>query len=148
MGMLLKHKDDKPVWSAFDWLNYKPPTIDKTPDWKNCKLLGTEKEINRRTGLTIDSMREMKYIYKSKAFSMQMKVRTFEAFSASVFLYNSELWTLTATLKKKMDSFHGRMLRQAIHIRWPYQQLNCTGKQMLNHDWEAQLAWPYDEAPK
>lgn len=40
MKELLKHKNDKPLWSALDWLtNYKPPPPkDKTPNYKNCKI--------------------------------------------------------------------------------------------------------------
>ena len=37
----------------------------------------------------------------------------------SVFLYNSELWTLTDTLEKKIDSFHRKLLRSVINICWP-----------------------------
>ena len=47
----------------------------------------------------------MDYIYKSKSLSIETKVRTFNAFASSVFLYNSELWTVTATLDKKIDLF-------------------------------------------
>ena len=86
---LRQHKDDKVLWSELDWLiNYTPPVTDKTPDWRNCKLLGskldTEKDIGRRKGLTIDSLKQMDYIYKAR----HMKIRTFNAFTASVFLYN------------------------------------------------------------
>ena len=63
--------------------------------------------------------KKMGYTYKSKKLSIAMKVRTFDAFSVSIFLYNSEIWTLTATLEKQIDSFHRRMLRKAIDIRWP-----------------------------
>ena len=124
MDTLLQHKEDKILWSELNcFVNYKPHVVDKTPDCRNCKLLGrklsTEKDINRRKGLTIDSMREMEYIYKSKAFSIQMKIRAFDAFPASVFLYNSELWTVTTTIKKQINSFQRRMLRQEINIRWP-----------------------------
>ena len=71
METLLKHKDDKPLWSELDWLfNYYPKIKDKTPDWRDCKLLGSkldsEKDFLRRRGLTIDCMRKMDYIYTSK----------------------------------------------------------------------------------
>ena len=46
-------------------------------------------------------------------------MRTFNAFASSVFLYNSELWTVTNNLEKRIDSFQRRILRQAINIRWP-----------------------------
>ena len=116
METLIQHKDDKVLWSELDWLiNYKPPVTDKIPDWRNCKLLGsnldTEKDIGRRKGLIIDSLKQMDYIYKARNMSISMKIRTFNAFTASVFLCDSELWTITATLEKKIDSFHRRMLR-------------------------------------
>ena len=120
MGTLIKHKDEKMLWSELDWLvNYKPKTKDRTPDWKDCMLLGlklgTDKDIARRKSLTINSTKKMEYIYKSNNLSFEMKLRTFNAFS--VFLYNSELWSMTATTEKIIDSFHRRMLRQAIHVR-------------------------------
>ena len=43
METLIQHKDDKPLWSELDWLtNFKPPVTDKTPDWRNCKLLDSK----------------------------------------------------------------------------------------------------------
>ena len=66
MKTLLKHKEDRPLWSELDWLIYKPKLKDKTADWQNCKLLGskldTEKDLNRRKGLTIDNMKKYKQI--------------------------------------------------------------------------------------
>ena len=123
MKTLLKNKNAKPRWSDLDWIKDKPKTKDETPDWKECKLLGskldTGKEINRRKHLTIDSMKKFESAYKSKNLSIQTKMRTFNAFAASVFLYNAELWAITSTTAKKIDSFHRRMIRQAVNIRWP-----------------------------
>ena len=123
MKTLLKHKNDKTLWSELDWLTYKPKVKNKTPDWRDCKLLGskldTEKDINRRKGITIDSMQKYKQTYKSRHLSIKTKVRTFNVFAASIFLYNSELWTITIKTANGIDSFHRRMLRQAINIRWP-----------------------------
>ena len=65
------------------------------------------------------SMKRFQDIYKSKRVSAPLKVRTFNAYSASVFLYNSELWVLTDTLEKQIDSFHRKMLRRVINIFWP-----------------------------
>ena len=43
METLIAHKEDKPLWSELDWLvNYRPEIKDKTPDWRNCKLLGSK----------------------------------------------------------------------------------------------------------
>ena len=120
---LLKRKNDRPLWSELDWLTYKPKVKDKTLDWCDCKLLGskldTEKDINRRKGLTIDSMKKLHQTYKSKHIKIKTKVRTFNTFAASIFLYNSELWTVTSKTANRIDFFQRRMLRQAINIRWP-----------------------------
>ena len=82
METLLKHKNDRPLWSELDWLTYKPKVKDKTPDWRDCKLLGskldTEKDINRRKGLTIDSMKMLQQTYKSRHISIETKVRTLQ----------------------------------------------------------------------
>ena len=130
METLLKHKEDKIKWSELDWLtNYEEPVKDDIPNWKDCKLLGskldTEKDINRRKGLTIDSMRIMNEIYSSKNLNIELKIRAFNVFTASIFLYNSELWTLTKTLEKLVDSFQRRLLRKVIGIYWPKKNIKC-----------------------
>ena len=43
----------------------------------------------------------------------------FKAYVESIFLYNSELWTLTKTLEDKIDSFQRRLLRKVIRVNWP-----------------------------
>ena len=51
-------------------------------------------------------------------------MRTFNTYVASVFLYNSELWTLTPTMDEEINSFHRRLLRYAVDIRWPEKKTN------------------------
>ena len=34
-------------------------------------------------------------------------------------MYNSELWTLTRSLEKKVDAFHRQLLRQLLNIHYP-----------------------------
>ena len=119
---LLAHKDDKVCWSALDWLvQYEPPPVkDDTPDWRNCKLLGslleTETDIKRRKQLTIVSMKKYNHIFTSKHIGNKLKIRTFNMYIGSVFLYNSENWAVNKTTSDKIDSFHRRMLRYAINI--------------------------------
>ena len=64
-------------------------------------------------------MKSFQDIYKSKGISTALKVQPLNAYSASVFMYNAELWTLTGALEKKIDAFHGKLLRRAINICWP-----------------------------
>ena len=105
-------------------MNYIPPTPENPePDWKKCKILGslldTPRDVDRRKGLTLGSMNEFDHVYKSKRIGTDLKVRNFNIYSTGIFLYNSELWTLTETQMHAIDSFHKRLLRRVINIRWP-----------------------------
>ena len=61
----------------------------------------------------------MKTIFYSH-ISVDIKVRAFNCYVSSIFLYNSELWTLISTIESLIDSFHRRLLRTAcLNIKWP-----------------------------
>ena len=97
--------------------------------WKSCKLLGslldTDNDIKRRKGLAIDTARKLHEIFMNNRISIANKMRTFNAYVTSVFLYNSELWCLKKNLRKGIDSFHRRMLRiHVLNIRWPQRVSN------------------------
>ncbi len=81
-------------------------TRNRDDIWKTCKLLGslidTEKDINRRKILSIDAFRTLKNILNSRNNNIKIKLKAFNAYVSSVFLYNSELWTLT----KKKRIYH------------------------------------------
>jgi exonuclease III len=89
-------------------------------DWRKCKylgsLLGTEEDINRRKGLTIGTFNQLKRFLQSKRASMITKMRIFNAYVCSIFLYNSELWTLTSALEHKIDTFQRTLLRRTINV--------------------------------
>ena len=94
-----KYADDI-TWAttAKQRITYIKETTPSTLAWKKCKLLGslldTEKDINRRKILAIDAFKTLNTIFDSRKISNAVKIRTFNAYVASVFLYNSELWTL------------------------------------------------------
>ena len=118
---LLKHKDDKPLWSELDWLiNFKPKN---TPNWKECKLLGTylgtDEDINNRKKLALETHRNFEKVFKSKIISTKLKLKTFKIYIECVFLYNSETWSVNKTIEKKIDSFQRRLLRYTLGIEWP-----------------------------
>ena len=92
-------------------------------DGKSCKLLGTlldtTSDIKRRKALAISAIGNMKFIFCSK-LSIEIKVRAFKCYVESIFLYNCELWTHTTTTESMIDSFHRRLLRDAVHnVKWP-----------------------------
>lgn len=90
-------------------------------DWKMCKYLGslldTEHDIKRRKGLAIDTFNNFKHIMDSNKVSIETKMKIFQAFINSIFLYNSELWTLTKSLSHKIDTFQRSLLRRVIKTR-------------------------------
>ncbi len=51
---------------------------------------------------------------------LQTRIRIFEAYVTSIFLYNSEVWTLTKALEKTIDVFLRNLLRKILDIRWSY----------------------------
>ena len=79
-------------------------------EWKKCKILGsligTEEDINKRKILAIEAYKALNSIFSSKkSISNKIKLRTFNSYVGSVFLYNSELWTLTEKLESTIDTF-------------------------------------------
>ena len=51
---------------------------------------------------------------ESKKVSTKTKIRFFQAFVNSIFLYSSELWTLTKALANKIDVFQRSLLRRIV----------------------------------
>ena len=100
-------------------------------EWKECKVLGslldTDNDINRRKTLAIEAYRTLNSIFGSKKSSIVIKLRTFNAYVASVFLYNSELWTLAKKLENTIDTFQRRHLRKILGINW---QRNITNNEL------------------
>ena len=91
--------------------------------WKKCKLLrsllDTAKDINRRQILAIDAFKTLNNIFDSRKISNAVKIRTFNAYVASVFLYNRELWTLTKKLENTVNTFQRRHPRKILSTHWP-----------------------------
>ena len=47
-------------------------------------------------------------------------MRAFDSYISSIFLYNSELWILTAKREESINSFHRRLLRTyVLNVTWP-----------------------------
>ena len=64
-------------------------------------------------------MDKIKHISRNRRLSTNIKIRAFNAYAGSVFLYNSETWTVSKTTNDTLDSYHRRQMRNAINIRWP-----------------------------
>ena len=64
-------------------------------------------------------IQKFNHFFRSKRLSIPHKIRIFKAYVETTLLYNSETWALTATLEESLNSFHRRILRIAINIRYP-----------------------------
>ena len=62
--------------------------------------------------------RENKISLCSKAINLNIRLRIFEALISSIFLYNSEIWTLNYSDKRKIDTFQRSFLRQIVRRKW------------------------------
>jgi hypothetical protein len=121
--VLRENDGRKNLWSELDWVLPEPIPPEPPPRWKECKLLGskigTENDISNRKGLTIGAMAKFRRIFKTKLISTAIKIRVFLCFICSIFLYNSELWSLTKTQEKQIDAFQRKQLRYALNIHYP-----------------------------
>jgi hypothetical protein len=105
-------------------------------NWRSCKCLGsmidTPTDIKRRKSLSIDAMNKLKHIWRNKRLSTNLKLRIFNAYISSIFLYNSELWSLNKSMEGAIDAFQRRLLRRMINVTWPKkicnEKLNCITK--------------------
>ena len=86
--------------------------------WKKCKLLGSH------TFKTLNNV-----LAAEKSATQSKSELSMHIIIASVFLYNSELWTLTKKLENTVNTFQRRHLRKILRIHWPKKITNielCT----------------------
>ena len=104
--------------------------------WRKCKylrtLLDTDEDINRRKRLSMMAYNKLKFILDSKKTSIQMKIGIFSSFIASIFLYNSELWSLSKKLEHKIGVFHRSTIRRLLKIIWKDKVTNEELYEMTN----------------
>ena len=91
--------------------------------WKTCKYLGslldTDEDIERRKRLALLAFTKLRPVLQDEKLQISLKIRIFDALVSSIFLYNAELWTLTSTHSKNIDSFQRKLLRWTMNIRYP-----------------------------
>lgn len=91
--------------------------------WKKCKYLGslldTEEDINRRKQITRATYKKVQPALEDKYLPLHIKMEIFRTVVSSVFLYNSEVWTVTNNMQEKLDTFQRNLLRQTLKIRYP-----------------------------
>ena len=66
------------------------------------------------------SYNKYKNILESNKISLKVRIRLFNVYIASIFLYNSELWTLTKKLNNAIDIFQRALLKKMLKIHYPF----------------------------
>ena len=91
--------------------------------WRKCKYLGSllsiTEDIKRRKQLANAAYSNLKYILEDPRATLKIKIRTLDAFVRSIFLYNSELWTVTQDMEDQIDVLQINFLRRILGIKWP-----------------------------
>ena len=85
-----------------------------------------------------NAMQKLQHIFNNNRLNIKIKIRIFNACVESILLYNSDLWTLTKTAENKIDSYHRRILRGAINIRWP-NKISC--EDLYNKTKTGKMEW-------
>ena len=92
--------------------------------WRDRKLLGsvldTQNDIKRRKVLAIIAANKLKHLFLNKDVTISVKTKLFKSYITPIFLSNSELWTLTNNMQRKVDSFQRRIIRTfVLNVRLP-----------------------------
>ena len=95
-----------------------------TNEWKKCKLLrsyvDTKTDIKNRKGKLFNAANQLKEIFMHRRLPYSTKVKAFNTYLTTIFLYNSELWTLTETMVKSFDAFQRKVLRiYVLNVKYP-----------------------------
>ena len=83
----------------------------------------TEHDIKVRKALAWSACHKLKKIWTS-SLKKSIKVRLFISTVESVLLYNSNTWTLTKQMEKRLDGMYTRMLRMALNVSWKQHMTN------------------------
>ena len=76
--------------------------------------------VKRKKVLAINAANKLKHLFLNKDITISAKTKPFKSFITPIFLYNSELWTLTNNIQRKVDSFQRRIIRTfLLNFRWP-----------------------------
>ena len=64
-------------------------------------------------------IQKFRHFFKSKRLSTHHKIKIYKTYVETTLLYNSETWSLTKSLENSLNSFHRRLLRIALNIKYP-----------------------------
>ena len=79
----------------------------------------SEADVNRRLGLAAGAMASLtKGVWRCRYLCRRTKVQVFRVLVLPILLYGCETWTLTSSLKRRLNSFSTVSLRRILGYRW------------------------------
>ena len=134
----LKINDDKTkVMSINNPSQHQLTTITGAPleNTSSFKYLGSyipdsDTDFNRRKAQAWTAMGKLNKVWKSN-ITRECKIRFFQASVESILLYGSETWTVSSSLKTKIDGTYTKLLRKVLNVRWQDHPTNLSLYQNL-----------------
>ena len=77
-----------------------------------------EADFQRRKRLAITAFKTLEKFITNKKSSTKNKIRRFDCFIGSIFLYNTELWAPTKRVTEKINILHRSFLRKIMNKKW------------------------------
>jgi exonuclease III len=91
--------------------------------WQDCRYLGsmlhTQSDMKRRRGLANAAYCQIRAILEERKIALPIRINVFNTLVGSIYLYNSETWSLTAADEKEIDICQRHFLRRILQIRYP-----------------------------
>jgi len=74
--------------------------------------------VERRIGMTMQTVGAMKKVYESREISREAKATVFEAVAIPTLIYGCKVWVLTEREKSRLQVTEMRMLRKIAGVSW------------------------------
>ena len=79
---------------------------------------GSELEIKRRAAFVREFMFTLDQNIWTSSISLATELRLYNGCILPIFLYGSEVWSVTSSLSKEIDALDNWCLRRVLHIHW------------------------------
>ena len=107
----------------------------------------SEKEVQSRIGQASGAFNRLKPVWRSKKYSLKLKMRLFNSNVISALLYSCECWKLNQHQEKRILAFENNCLRRILNINWrdhiTNQTVRSISRQPLVTDVIRQRRWRY-----
>ncbi|XP_065565962.1 uncharacterized protein LOC136030845 [Artemia franciscana] len=107
----------------------------------------SEKEVQSRIGQASGAFNRLKPVWRSKKYSLKLKMRLFNSNVISALLYSCECWKLNKHQEKRILAFENNCLRRILNINWrdhiTNQTVRSISRQPLVTDVIRQRRWRY-----